>query len=114
MSKRYKMASKKRNAKKGSHRRGKTTIHLIPSLMEAGGVVLPAFEKNPEMGNVSPYTQVKEWGAYEQGVKSLASNLTQWDTVKEPLALIVGGVVLKWIGKKTGLNKVGTKEVKIL
>jgi hypothetical protein len=104
-----KMANKRKRTKKG--RSKKSVIHAIPAILEAGGVVLPAIVPT-DQGYPSPFESVVKYKNPQDAMNNLMSNVkNDW---KDMATLIIGGMVLKYVGKKTGLNKVGTKEVRLL
>ena len=97
----------------------KMTVHLIPDALIAGGVISPSFDPNTSAGN-------DFWGALttssnptvgtkvSQSIVALKDEYTSFGNLLTAAELIVGGIVVKWIGKKTGMNRIGTKEVKLL
>jgi hypothetical protein len=105
--------SRPRSDKK-KHRFSKPKIHVLPALLEAGGILLPTYYgPNPP---ISDYVGSKISGQSTVPFGDYVTNSA--GNVKSDLPLmiemVIGGIVLKWVGKKTGLNKYGTKEMKIL
>lgn len=94
---------------------GGRQVHLIPDLLIVGGISLPFFEEGT--GYNSPYYGVKNIpNGYS--VHATASNFAQSysDTqhLKDGAILVAAGLVAKWAGKKVGLNRVGTKDIKVM
>ena len=110
---RGKSMAKKRN---GFGKR-KMTVHLIPDVMETVGVLYPALIDNTG-NNFTVASQLTMPGTVSEKFYGAVGAMTQqYSTPGELIpagALVVAGLIVKWIGKKTGLNKIGTKEVKIL
>lgn len=105
--------SGQRSKEKKHKRRHAREVHLLPDLMVAGGVLMPTFE-GPNPGIVS-YMNSKlhnegtaPFGDY---VANTMSNIGP--DALEMTELIIGGLAVKWVGKKTGLNRFGTKGVKL-
>ena len=90
----------------------KRDIHILPDALALLGVVDVGIESTVQAG-ASPYTYAKA-GDYQNAVDSVIANLTTWEGLKTPIILEAGAIVAKFIGKKTGLNRVGTKRVKLL
>lgn len=90
-------------------------MHLIPDALELLGIAYPLVATNTTASGASalmdsgfsPATRV-ELGA-EQTYQNFVGG--SW---KMSALYVIGGLGLKWLGKKTGLNRVGTKEVKLL
>jgi len=106
------------SSKRGrSYRHKKPEIHLLPALLETGGVLYPGIMSGdqtnggwPGMFSSSNPTMDSKFNAFVGGLQgyTVTGNLV-------PAAeMIVGGMVARWIGKKTGLSKIGIKGVKIL
>ena len=102
--------------KKTGHRAGPGKIHLIPAVLETVGVLYPGLDSNEPNGgflgiasSTNPTMQDK-FGAFMGGL----SGYTNMSNLVPAGALIVSGLVAKWVGKKVGLSNVGTKRVKIL
>ena len=110
----------KMSKKNRKYRHKERPIHLVPDVMEIGGIAFPFFNTggtgysaagslaNAIMGTGG----VSRSQAMADAVDNFTGNLK--DSVIPAGELIIGGLVVKWLGKKFGLNKVGTKEVKIL
>lgn len=92
----------------------KPVVHAVPALLEAGGVLLPTFY-GPNPG-LNEYVSGKMKGESTAPLGDYIMNSVT--NVKSDLIamaeLIIGGMALKWVGKKTGLGRIGTKEVKVL
>jgi len=116
-SKKVKTKMSKKKSYRGKHRA--RAFHVVPDIMEIGGVAFPFFNSagtgysaagslaNAIMGTGG----VSRSQAMSDAVDNFTGNLK--DSVLPAGELIVGGLVVKWIGKKFGLNKIGTKEVKL-
>ena len=95
--------------KRYGSRKSKRVVHVIPDALMIGGIALPAFQGIN--GNNSPVQELVSThsvgDAVNYGITSYEAN---W---KEPVVGVVGGLVLKWVGKKLGLNRIGTKEFKL-
>lgn len=102
------------------HRGGKRAFHVVPDLMEVGGIAYPFIDSSTtgysalgSLGNAVMGTGgVSRSQAISDAFDNLKGNFS--NSLLPAGELIIGGLVVKWLGKKTGLNKVGTKEVKIL
>jgi hypothetical protein len=112
------MAKKKKGGK--PKRRTKGVIHLLPAISEIGGLLEPAFIQN-KGGDVGPALGQYAIDLLKGNTDGYPANLTFGNTMDSyisgweyPVGGIIIGEILKWVGKKTGLNKVGTKKVKIL
>ena len=74
-----------------------------------GGIALPAFQGIN--GNNSPFQELMATRSVGDAVNyGITSYKTFW---AEPVVGVVGGLALKWVGKKLGLNRIGTKEFKL-
>lgn len=82
---------------------------MLPDLLIAGGIAAPAFEGIN--GNNSPYQEMVSTKNIGATVNYLGTSYRTYWT--QPVTGVVGGLVLKWLGKKTGLNRIGTKEFKL-
>lgn len=96
---------------KATHRSKKRELHLVPDVLAVAGVGDLAFESTVAAGN-SPYVYAKA-GDYNNALGSLMDNVTTWEGLRAPVILEVAALATKWIGKKTGLNKIGFKGVKL-
>lgn len=98
--------------KTGTKRRiGKMKVHLLPDIFYVGAgyeLVGPAI--------INMVEDVKGGGMAALGDQgNIMGSLDMVKAGAIPAAeLAVVGIVLKWAGKKLGLNRVGTKEVKLL
>ena len=97
----------------------KMIVHLIPDVLIAGGVISPSFDQNTSAGNdfwgalttpTNPTLGIKA----SQSIVALKDEYTNSGNLLTAAELIIGGLVVKWVGKKTGMNRIGTKEVKLL
>lgn len=95
---RYVQAKKRRTAKKRE-------LHVVPDLLAIGGVA-DIFVESQTLGLI----QGKQ---YDSAMSYLTTNLTTWNGLKDPVILEVGAIAAKWVGKKLGLNKIGTKGIKL-
>lgn len=100
------------NVKKHKRRHARE-VHLLPDLLVAGGVLMPTFE-GPNPG-VATYMDAKLHGESTAPLGDYISN-TMSNIGPDAVGmaeLIIGGLAVKWLGKKTGLNRIGTKGVKL-
>jgi hypothetical protein len=90
-------------------------IHVIPDLMELLGATYPATQDTN--GYPNAFEAAMESGTPGQRLANTMHTLKVEYTDKNNLigaaALIVGGLVVKWLGKKTGLDRIGTKKLKV-
>lgn len=106
--------------KNKGHRSGKRAFHVVPDLMEVGGIAYPFIDSSTTgysaLGSLSNAVMGTGGVSRSQAVADAFDNLKGnfQNSLLPAGELIIGGLVVKWLGKKTGLNKVGTKEVKIL
>lgn len=113
-------ASRPREARRKG-RAKKPVIHLLPDILIAGGILEPAFVPNGYDGS-SPLDNFLNTNGTNptindklgQGFKSSVAGYSDIGNLITAGELVVGGLIAKWIGKKTGLNHVGSKKVKIL
>lgn len=98
------------------HRRDKRDIHLIPDLLVAGGALYPALTTGQGGPSIGSYVNAVMRHEPTAPVSDYVANtIGNYQGDIFPVAeLVIGGFVLKWVGKKTGLNKVGTKKIKVL
>lgn len=104
-----KMAKKKRS---GSRTRA---VHVIPDAMILGGILLPAFETSVSGGQSGVSSLAENAPAnirVRDSIHNLKESYTDPTLLVDAAELVVAGVVVKWLGKKTGLNRFGTKEFK--
>lgn len=90
---------------KAKRRLAKRPVHLVPDILAVAGVGYVPFESD----TVSLIKQ----GNYNTAVNYLTENLTTWNGLKVPVLLEAGAIVAKTVGKKLGLNGIGTKGVKL-
>lgn len=90
-------------------------VHAVPAALEGLGVLYPGLDPNLPNGgflgvfsNSNPDLSSK-FGAVMGGL----SGYTESSQLIPAAELVVAGVVAKWLGKKTGLNGIGTKEVRL-
>lgn len=103
-----------RYARAKSHRRRDQPIHAVPDLMEVIGIVFP-LTQGAGNGDQLAWDHSAGIGqniSYNMGV--VMNEYTNPANLVPAAELVIGGLVVKWIGKKTGLNRVGTKKVKVL
>ena len=101
---------KYRTKSKKSRRHGKPAIHIVPAALEVAGLALPVFSQT-NTGDPSPWDSAVK---YRNGPATAGNLLYNIKTEWEDMAILVGGGILaKYIGKKTGLNRLGTKEFKL-
>ena len=104
-------------ARKESHRRKKPEIHLVPAVLETVGVLYPGLNSGdqqnggwPGVFSSSNPTLDSKAGAFMGGLQGYGNFGNDIDAA----LLIAGGMIARWIGKKTGLGRIGTRGVKIL
>lgn len=106
--KRGKRSMARRDREKRSHKAHRV-VHVIPDAVTVGGLFLPMFQG--VNGNYSPVQETMQTKSLADGVNyGITSYESYW---KEPVVGVVGGLALKWIGKKLGLNRLGTKKFKL-
>ena len=90
---------------KVSHRRKERELHLLPDVFEVGAagiLTIPAAQ--------AVWANRSDLGAIN-GSDLWANQIKP--QIVPAIELGVVGLALKWIGKKTGLNRVGTKGVRL-
>lgn len=103
------------SAKKKSHVRHKPDVHLLPSVFYAAAAIEPLVTTSGDAAT-SPIGSLMEAGVpadqkVNNAVYSLGSQIQQdWKSMAE-MAII--GYAFQWIGKKTGLSRIGGKRVKL-
>lgn len=99
-----------RSDKHKTHRRhAKREIHVIPDVLAIGAVAVPVTTVRDGWGE-NPVQMAMSGdlsGALNQAV---ANTVTQW---KPEAEFLIASFVAKAIGKKLGLNHLGTKGVKL-
>ena len=98
------------------HRHRPDVIHLVPDLAIAQGVLGPAIESGPGGPVLGDYVMGKMTGQSTAPLSDYIANVKDnyMSQIPSIVGWTVGGLLLKWVGKKTGLNRVGTKKVKVL
>lgn len=103
-------------SKKDKHRsKKKTVVHVVPAALEGLGVLSPGL--NPSLPNggflgvfsSSNPDMSSKFGAVMGGL----SGYTEMSALIPAGELVIAGMIAKWLGKKTGLNGIGTKEVRL-
>lgn len=95
---------------KSAIRHKKSEIHLVPDAMAVLGLG-PIVAGNAS--GSTPYQQYKGGAGIDGVMGALQANLTSGTQLKTVAAWEIGAIVAKWIGKKVGLNKVGSGKVKL-
>jgi hypothetical protein len=91
-------------------RHSKPSVHLIPAALEVGALALPVFSDTSQ-GYPSPWESAVRYRNGQAAAENLILNVeSEW---KDMAILFLGGIAAKYIGKKTGLNRLGTKELKL-
>jgi hypothetical protein len=103
---RYRAASPK---KRSAHRK-KREIHVVPDLFGVAGV-LPIINGNAS--GSTPYEQYKGGAGVSGVMGALEANAISPTQLKEAAVLEIIGYAAKVVGKKLGLNTIGTKGVKL-
>lgn len=93
---------------KAKRRLAKRPVHFVPDLLAVGGVADWFIESQTFTGQ-----KLVQNGQYETAVDYLITNATTVQGLKVPVLLEAGAIVAKIVGKKLGLNKIGTKGVKL-
>ena len=107
--KRVSRGERRVSKKRYGSRKSKRVVHVIPDALMIGGIALPAFEGIN--GNNSPAQELVSTHSVGDAVNyGISSYKTYWT---QPVAGVAGGLILKWVGKKLGLNRIGTKEFKL-
>ena len=103
-------AKRMKNRRDGKRsKKGTYVVHVVPDALMLGGFALPAF--TGINGNNSPVQELMATHSVADAVNyGITSYKTYW---AEPVVGIVGGLVAKYVGKKLGLNRIGTKEFKL-
>lgn len=83
----------------------KRDIHVVPDALAIGAVGDVLFESNT--------IQTVKSGDYSTAVNYIIQNLTSWNGLKNPVILGTGAIIARYAGKKLGLDKIGTKKVKL-
>lgn len=104
------MARKKSSTKKVHHRR-RDILHVVPTALSVVGLTPIAASSSME-GWTSPLDYAME-GQYNNALTVLKSNLKSRATIKEVAEIEVMAVAAKYLGKKLGLNRLGTKDYKL-
>ena len=103
------------SSKKKSHVRHKPDVHLVPTIFYGAAAVEPLVTTSGNAAT-SPIGSLMEAGVpmdqrINNAVYSLGSQIQQdWITMAE-MGII--GYAIQWIGKKTGLSRIGGKRVKL-
>jgi len=90
--------------------------HALPDIFYAAAAAEPLVQPGGEssqsvIGVLSDPSMSLSEKALNAPFALEQSVMANWKSIA---VLGIGGYALQWIGKKTGLNKVGTKKVKIL
>lgn len=94
---------------KASHRHTERAIHLVP---DALAVLAPVdFITEPNPGGSVALTQIKD-GDYNGAMNTMMQNMSV-QGLKGPAVLLIAAWVAKVVGRKLGLNKIGSKKVKV-
>ena len=97
-----------------THKQKSDVIHLIPDVFFAGGALVPfTMPGGGASQSVLQVFQTEGFNGYSLMNATYAleqSTIANW---KDIAVLGVLGIAAKWAGKKVGLNRVGTKKVKI-
>jgi hypothetical protein len=108
-------AGQRSKEKRGKHKRRKDEIHLIPDVFYASAVAIPFVTTTPESQTSAVDSLLMPGASISERLANFANAATQ-GTVQNivPIAeLGIVGYIARVLGKKVGLNKVGTKEVKL-
>lgn len=99
-----------RKEKSARRRRDLREVHLIPDLIAVGAVALPAVSGREGWGN-DPIGTARN-GQYGAAMQEYVANAIseKWEIA----GLFVASYAAKWLGKKLGLNHVGTKKIRVM
>lgn len=86
-------------------------IHVIPDVLFASAVGIP-FVTVDGAGSTAVSNFMAGPGNWQYIPNDIIGGITE--NVKPIAELVVSAFVAKYLGKKLGLNRVGTKEVKLL
>lgn len=110
-------AGMRASSKGGKHKRHIDRVHLIPDLLYAGAAAEPFINGDNTGGDAALGYALRNGG----GDLSTTAEGTIWrvkqnivPAAKDAAILAIIGYAFQWMGKKTGLNKIGTKKVKLL
>lgn len=105
-SSRVKNMSKKSN--KGTRKNRKRDVHLVPDIL---AIAAPAdlLVESQWFGGENLIANKQ----YETAFDYLITNATTISGLKTPAVLLAGSLVAKYLGRKFGLNKIGTKDIKL-
>lgn len=105
------MAKRRESKEKPKRRRAKDVIHAVPDALAVLGMS-PIVTNTSMQGWTSPLDYFME-GQYQNGMTVLKSNLTDKGTLKEVAVIEIAAFASKLIGRKLGLNRVGTRKLKL-
>ena len=92
-------------------RRHKNVIHVIPAALALAGVA-PIVGQSSDGGWDTPVGYLKQ-GQVGNATHVLVDNMKNTGILKEVATLEIAAFAAKVIGKKLGLNRLGTKELKV-
>lgn len=104
-----------RSRKSRVYRRKEPDLHAVPDLFYAAAAAMPFVSTSGDAAT-SPMGSLMEAGVpYDQRINnatySLGSQIQQdWKSMAE---IAIVGYAIQWIGKKTHLNRVGGKRIKL-
>lgn len=90
-------------------------IHVVPDVLAVAAMAIP-FVDSGKVGsaydNSVQYFKTGQWGPGIQNlISSTMTNLPE--TILPAVELGVVAIAASWFGRKLGLNKIGTKRVKL-
>lgn len=112
---RVRRSRKLMSRKKEYHRKHKSEIHVIPDLFYASAAAIPFVTTTPESQTSAVDSLMMPGAPIGERVANFANASTQGAIQNiVPIAeLAVIGWAARVLGKKLGLNRIGTKEVKL-
>lgn len=105
-----------RNNSRSARHKPHDEVHLIPDLFLAGAAAIP-FVNPTSNGNPGFLADMLNTSIPISDRVTFGLNALPEATVENLKPIVVMGVlglVAKWAGKKVGLNKVGSKKVKVM
>lgn len=89
----------------------KRDIHVVPDVLMTLGAIEPALNSGIDWHYYPDKGLAGNLGYYADGI---VGGYTNVDNLKTVAILELLGIGAKWLGKKTGLNRVGSKDVRVL
>lgn len=110
VNKRVSVKSSSRMSKRKSYgKKSKRAIHLVP---DALAVMVPVSLVTEQTAGSSVIANVQNKD-YSGAATVLMDEITSTAGLKAPVVFGIGALVAKWAGRKLGLSRIGTDEVKL-